>query len=53
MQQSLFHGEIGIFAYHACFVSTGIDVVVNLKLQCLVVVLWRVDDTVNDAGWSP
>ena len=53
MQQSLFHGEIGIFAYHACFVSTGIDVVVYLELQCLVVVLWRVDDTVNDAGWSP
>ena len=45
MQQSLFHGEMSIFAYHACYVSTGIDVVVDFELQSLVVVLWRVGDT--------
>ena len=45
MQQSLFHGEMGIFAYHACYVSTGIDVVVDLELQCLVIVLRRVGGT--------
>ena len=53
MQQSLFHGEMGIFAYHACYVSTGIDVVVDFELQSLVVVLWRVGDTFNDACRFP
>ena len=53
IQETLDNQDVGIVAHFAGFVATGIDVVVNLELQCLVVVLWRVDDTVNDAGWSP
>ena len=53
MQQSLFHGKMGIFAYHACYVSTGIDVVVDFEFQCIMVVLRRVGDTFDDACRFP
>ena len=42
VEQSLCHGEVGVAAYDACHITTGIDVVVDLELQVFMVVLWRV-----------
>ena len=53
MEQSLGHGEVCIAAHLACHVAAGIDVMVYLELQLLVVVLRRVGHTVDEGGWLP
>ena len=53
MQESLEDSNIGVFSYFACLVATTVDIVVYLELQGLVVVLWRIGDTIDDAGWMP
>ena len=53
MEQSFCHGEVRVAAHLACHVAASVDVMVYLELQFLVVVLWRVGHTVNDAGWLP
>ena len=49
VQQSLCHGEIGVLSYFAGNIATRIDVVVYLEFQGIMVVLWRVDYTIDDA----
>ena len=53
MQESLGNGDIGVVAHYAGLVATTVDIVVYLELQGLVVVLWRIGDTIDDAGWIP
>ena len=53
VQQTLCHGEIGVAAYDARHITTGIDVVVDLELQGFMVVLWRIGDTIEGACLFP
>ena len=53
MQESLGEDEVGIVSHYAGLVATTVDIVVYLELQGLVVVLWRIGDTIDDAGWMP
>ena len=53
MQESIGNGDIGVVAHFAGLVATTVDIVVYLELQGLVVVLWRIGDTIDDTGWIP
>ena len=53
VEQTLRHGEVSVATHLTCHVAAGIDVMVYLELQLLVVVLRRVSDAVDDAGRFP
>ena len=53
MEQTLRHGEVRVATHLTCHVAAGIDVMIDLKLQLLVVVLRRIGHAVDDAGRFP
>ena len=53
MEQTLRHGEVRVATNLTCHVAAGVDVMIDLKLQLLVVVLRRVSHAVDDAGRFP
>ena len=53
VEQTLRHGKVRVAVHLTCHVAAGVDVMIDLKLQLLVVVLRRVSHAVDDAGRFP